>query len=68
MIRKTSAIPSFVYSLIHTHTHTHTHTHIPIIIMPKIRRARSRKPPAGFEDIEETLQEFQRKMRDSKYR
>ncbi|RKP10497.1 maternal g10 transcript [Thamnocephalis sphaerospora] len=32
--------------------------------MPKIRRQRSRKPPAGFEDIEETLQEFQKKMRD----
>ncbi|KAI8049270.1 bud site selection-related protein [Syncephalis plumigaleata] len=32
--------------------------------MPKVRRSRGKKPPAGFDDIEETLLEFQRKMRD----
>ena len=32
--------------------------------MPKIRHARTKKPPEGFEDIEETLQEFARKMKD----
>lgn len=32
--------------------------------MPKIRHSRTKKPPEGFEDIEETLQEFARKMKD----
>ncbi|GBC07584.1 hypothetical protein RclHR1_07550004 [Rhizophagus clarus] len=33
--------------------------------MPKIRHSRTKKPPEGFEDIEETLQEFARKMKDA---
>ncbi|CAG8599066.1 23771_t:CDS:2 [Cetraspora pellucida] len=33
--------------------------------MPKIRHARTKKPPEGFEDIEPTLLEFARKMKDA---
>lgn len=35
-------------------------------IMPPVRTARNRKPPPdGFEDIEDTLLEFQNKMKDA---
>jgi hypothetical protein len=34
--------------------------------MPKIRHARSRKPPEGFDEVEPTLQEFAQKMKDGK--
>ncbi|RUS15682.1 G10 protein [Endogone sp. FLAS-F59071] len=33
--------------------------------MPKIKTARTKQPPEGFADIEETLQEFAKKMKDA---
>jgi bud site selection protein 31 len=33
--------------------------------MPKVRHARSKKPPQGFDDIEPTLQEFAQRMKDA---
>ncbi|KAG4106925.1 G10 protein [Neocallimastix lanati (nom. inval.)] len=33
--------------------------------MPKIRRSRTKRPPAGWELIEPTLKELERKMRDA---
>ena len=33
--------------------------------MPKIRTLRTKKAPKGFEQIEPTLLEFEKKMRDS---
>lgn len=36
--------------------------------MPKIRTQRTKRPPEGFDDIEPTLREFDKKMRDGKYR
>ncbi|KAJ5953426.1 hypothetical protein N7454_000322 [Penicillium verhagenii] len=42
------------------------HTVRLIITMPPIRTARNRKPPpAGFDDIEDTLLEFSNKMKDA---
>ncbi|KAG2185951.1 hypothetical protein INT43_002389 [Umbelopsis isabellina] len=32
--------------------------------MPKIRTQRTKRPPEGFDDIEPTLREFDKKMRD----
>lgn len=32
--------------------------------MPKIRTQRTKRPPEGFDEIEPTLEEFARKMRD----
>lgn len=34
--------------------------------MPKIRTSRSKKPPAGFENIEDTLLDFDTKLKDGK--
>ncbi|CAG7920016.1 unnamed protein product [Penicillium olsonii] len=40
--------------------------HILALIMPPIRSARNRKPPpAGFDDLEDTLLEFSNKMKDA---
>jgi bud site selection protein 31 len=36
--------------------------------MPKIRRAKSKPPPEGFEEIEPTLKDLEEKMRTSKYK
>ncbi|CAG8558127.1 297_t:CDS:2 [Paraglomus occultum] len=33
--------------------------------MPKIRHARSRRPPEGFDEVEPTLLEFAQKMKDA---
>ena len=33
--------------------------------MPKIRSLRSKPPPAGFDDIQEALNEFEQKMREA---
>lgn len=33
--------------------------------MPRIRTSRTRAPPAGFEDIEPILEEYETKMRDA---
>ncbi|KZO98085.1 G10 protein [Calocera viscosa TUFC12733] len=33
--------------------------------MPKIRTTRTKKPPEGFEDIEQILEEYTKKMRDA---
>lgn len=35
--------------------------------MPKIRTSRSKKPPAGFEDIEETLLDFETRLKDGEF-
>lgn len=32
--------------------------------MPKIRTQRTKRPPEGFDEIEPTLEEFARKMRE----
>lgn len=38
----------------------------PNAVMPPIRTSRNRKPPpAGFDDIEDTLLEFSNKMKDA---
>lgn len=34
--------------------------------MPKIRTQRTKRPPEGFDEIEPTLREFEKKMRDGK--
>jgi bud site selection protein 31 len=34
--------------------------------MPKIRTTRTKKAPEGFDEIEPTLEEFARKMKDGK--
>ncbi|PWN50056.1 G10 protein [Violaceomyces palustris] len=33
--------------------------------MPKVRTSRTKQPPEGFEEIEEVLDEYARKMRDA---
>ncbi|GAK65347.1 uncharacterized protein PAN0_008c3564 [Moesziomyces antarcticus] len=33
--------------------------------MPRLRTSRSTPPPEGFEDIEQILDEYERKMRDA---
>lgn len=33
--------------------------------MPKIKTSRTKKPPAGFDDIQEILEDFAQKMKDS---
>lgn len=35
--------------------------------MPKIKTSRAKQPPEGFAEIEETLQEFAKKMKDGKF-
>jgi bud site selection protein 31 len=32
--------------------------------MPKIRTQRTKRPPAGFDEIEPTLEEFAKKMKE----
>lgn len=34
--------------------------------MPKVKHSRSKPPPEGWDDIEETLNEFNQKMREGK--
>lgn len=35
--------------------------------MPKIRTSKSKRPPEGFEDIEDTLLDFDTKLKDGKF-
>lgn len=36
--------------------------------MPKVRRSRTKPPPEGWENIEPTLRELERKMREGAIR
>lgn len=50
--------PFFIDSITYQQRH--------IIDMPKIRTTRTKKAPEGFDEIEPTLEEFARKMKDGK--
>merc|ERR1712157_464303 len=45
----------------------HDHHLLPtaLLTMPRLRTSRSTPPPEGFEDIEQILDEYERKMRDA---
>lgn len=46
---------------------SHDHHLLPtaLLTMPRLRTSRSTPPPEGFEDIEQILDEYERKMRDA---